>query len=140
MVDICNLIEKRKIISKAHFFRYVKRALPNDNEYIREHLDSSRDLMIIIESFVPTDEYLHELREYFSSYGVRYACKYSHEKSFDYILIEFADYGISKRRILLKELNVFFQIKSIVFFSINLIIFMAKNLILLNVQYGIRII
>jgi len=50
--------------------------------------------MITVDSFVPTDKYLDDLREYFSSYGMLYACKYAHEKAFDYILIEFADYGI----------------------------------------------
>jgi len=49
--------------------------------------------MIIIDSLKIDEEFLKELREYFSSYGAVYACKYCHEANFDYILVEFADYG-----------------------------------------------
>ena len=49
--------------------------------------------MIIVDSLNIDEEFLKDLREYFSSYGTVYACKYCHETNFDYILVEFADYG-----------------------------------------------
>lgn len=49
--------------------------------------------MIIMESIDTDEQFLRDLREYFSSYGALYACKYCHETNFNYILVEFADYG-----------------------------------------------
>ncbi len=78
----------------------MKRALPYDAEYPREHIESTRDLMIVIDSINTDEEFLKDLREYFSSYGTLYACKYCHEANFDYILVEFADFGKRKNKIL----------------------------------------
>jgi len=49
--------------------------------------------MIVINSNPTDEQFLLDLREYFSSYGTVYACKYCHETNFDYILVEFADFG-----------------------------------------------
>ncbi len=77
-------------------YRYVKRALPIDDEHPRERFETTRDLMIVT-NFDPKNsddqEFLQKLRNYFSSYGSVYACKYCREKYFDYILVEFADKG-----------------------------------------------
>ena len=44
------------------------------------------------------EEFLSKLRDYFSSYGPLYACKYCHEINFRYILVEFADKGKQERK------------------------------------------
>jgi hypothetical protein len=80
-------------------YRYVKRALPTDDEHPRERFETTRDLMIVIDFDTENcdkEEFLKELRAYFSSYGQLYACKYCHETNFDYILVEFADKGKRK--------------------------------------------
>lgn len=83
---------------------------------------------MIINDFLDIDDnFLKELREYFSSYGTIYACKYCHETNFDYFLVEFADFGklnFSKADLAYPS---FFQIKSIGLFSINHIILINKN-------------
>ena len=73
--------------------RYVKRAIPFDAEHPREHIESTRDLMIVIDCLTVDELFLKELREYFSSYGTLYACKCCREETFEYILVEFADPG-----------------------------------------------
>ena len=73
--------------------RFVKRALPFDAEHPREHIESTRDLMIIIDTLNVDELFFKELREYFSSYGTLYACKCCREDNFEYILVEFADFG-----------------------------------------------
>ncbi|CAF4631084.1 unnamed protein product [Rotaria magnacalcarata] len=73
---------------------YVKRALPVDDEHPRERFETTRDLMVVIDfgdTICDEKEFLSELRDYFSSYGTLYACKYCQEKNFRYILVEFAD-------------------------------------------------
>ncbi|CAF3156599.1 unnamed protein product, partial [Rotaria sp. Silwood2] len=85
---------------------YVKRAIPFNAEYPREHIDSSRDIMIVIDSINVDEQFLKDLREYFSSYGTLYACKYCHEANFDYILVEFADYD-QVDRIIFDKLDYF---------------------------------
>lgn len=52
--------------------------------------------MILSQFLQPDQDFLQELREYFSSYGTVYACKYCRETNFDYFLVEFADYGKSE--------------------------------------------
>lgn len=49
--------------------------------------------MIVLDSLNADEQFLKDLREYFSSYGTLYACKYCRETNFDYVLVEFADYG-----------------------------------------------
>ncbi len=87
-----------------NLFRYVKRALPVDDEHPRERFETTRDLMIVMDlaDHIHYDEqFLTELRDYFSSYGILYACKYCHETNFDYILVQFSEKG--KKKILKKE-------------------------------------
>jgi len=62
--------------------------------------------MIVNDSLNIDEEFLKTLREYFSSYGTLYACKYCHEENFNYILVEFADFG--KRKYKSKQKNFFF--------------------------------
>lgn len=55
--------------------------------------------MIVIDSdneIFKQADFLQQLREYFSTYGRIYACKYQHEANFDYILVEFTDRGKRK--------------------------------------------
>ena len=75
-------------------FRFVKRSLPIDDEHPRERFEHTRLLMIVADT--ADQRFLAEVREYFSSYGEIYACKYSHERNFSYIQIEFHDKGKSK--------------------------------------------
>jgi hypothetical protein len=56
-------------------------------------------MMIVIDSFDIDEQFLKDLREYFSSYGTLYACKCCHEENFDYILVEFADFGNKQKAI-----------------------------------------
>ncbi|UJR25901.1 hypothetical protein I4U23_007249 [Adineta vaga] len=91
MVDNC-ISARPHYLDNRHL--YVKRALPIDDDHPRERYETSRDLMIVIHSddeVYKQPEFLLELREYFSSYGRLYACKYCHEENFDYILVEFSD-------------------------------------------------
>ena len=77
-------------------FRYVKRALPIDEDHPRERFDTTRDLMVVIDfedKNYNNQQFLTKLRHYFSSYGRVYGCNYCHETNFDYILVEFADKG-----------------------------------------------
>ncbi|CAF0800352.1 unnamed protein product [Rotaria sp. Silwood1] len=91
MVDAC-MKSRPHHLDGRHL--YVKRALPIDDEHPRERFETTRDLMIIIDfdnKNYNDKEFLTQLREYFSSYGTLYACKYCHETYFNYILVEFAD-------------------------------------------------
>ncbi len=75
--------------------------MPIDAEHPRERFETTRDLMIVIDFDNKTcddQQFLSQLREYFSSYGPLYACKYDHETNFTYILVQFADTGKSKRK------------------------------------------
>lgn len=49
--------------------------------------------MILADSMNVNEQFLKDLREYFSTYGTLYACKCCHQADLDYILVEFADYG-----------------------------------------------
>jgi hypothetical protein len=73
--------------------------LPVDPDHPRERFDTSRDLMIVydLNNKNNNEQFLSELRNYFSSYGTIYACKYCHEANFDYILVEFADIGKQRK-------------------------------------------
>ncbi|CAF1155133.1 unnamed protein product [Adineta steineri] len=108
---------------------YVKRALPFDPEYPNEHMNSIRDIMIICNSLDIDEEYLKNLREYFSSYGVVYACKLCHETNYDYILVEFADYDQVDRIILDKPHHFNNQ-------ELNLMKCIATNKKLMNIKYS----
>lgn len=110
-------------------FRYVKRALPFDSEHPRDHIESTRDLMIIIDCLHIDKTFLKDLREYFSSYGLVYACKCCRDEHFEYILVEFADFGKTRPPPIKLPLFSSSQIKSIELFLINLIISMIKNYI-----------
>ena len=83
---------ERFLASPLPLLRHVKRALPYDWEYPRERFESTRDVMIVVD-FTPDEQFLRDLRHYFSSYGPVYACKRCHETDLDYILVEFADPG-----------------------------------------------
>lgn len=81
-------------------FRYVKRALPVDDEHPRERFETTRDLMIVIDfdnKNINEQQFLNQLREYFATYGILYNCKVCHAKNFDYILVEFGEKGKIKR-------------------------------------------
>jgi hypothetical protein len=78
---------------RSNLIRYVRRTLLNNPQSPREHLDSSRDLMILLEDRSNDESFLVSLRDYFAFYGHVYACKYNVDLSFPYILVEFADYG-----------------------------------------------
>jgi hypothetical protein len=99
MVNICKNSFFFYIYLKIIFidlFRYVKRALPVDDEHPRERFETTRDLMILIDfdnKHCNEEQFLDQLREYFSAYGTLYACKLCHEANFDYILVEFGDKG-----------------------------------------------
>lgn len=126
MVVICKKSnEKYLFFDKDIICRYVKRALPFDVEHPREHIESTRDLMIINDCLNVDELFLKELREYFSFYGTLYACKCCRDENFEYILVEFADFG--KINSHLPPSILFSQIKSIVSFLINLIISTIKN-------------
>ncbi|CAF1154118.1 unnamed protein product [Adineta ricciae] len=91
MVDNC-ISNGPHYLDERHL--YVKRALPIDDDHPRERFETTRDLMVVIDSddeIFKQADFLQQLREYFSSYGRIYACKYQHEANFDYILVEFAD-------------------------------------------------
>jgi len=90
-VDRCMLNRPHRL--RGHYL-YVKRSLPHNVEHPREHFDSVRDLIVTVDSQPADNEkFLRDLREYFSAYGLLYACKYCHETTnFNCILIEFADY------------------------------------------------
>jgi hypothetical protein len=129
-------------------YRYVKRAIPFDPEYPREHIDSTRDLMIIADSLNDDEEFLKDLREYFSSYGALYACKYCHEANFNYILVEFADFGNRKTKpnISIRKIFFFFldQVDRIIldkphYFNkqeLNVLKYTQSNKILMNIKYS----
>ena len=94
MVAMCTSSSSReRFRGYLSFSSYVKRGFPYSAEHPREHLESVRDLMIVLDSNEHDEELLQDLRTYFSSYGLLYACKYCHESSFDYVLVEFADHG-----------------------------------------------
>lgn len=79
-----------------NFFRYVKRALPTDDDHPRERFETTRDLMVAINFDDPNctkREFVTQLRDYFLTYGQLYDCKICHETNFDYILVQFADKG-----------------------------------------------
>ena len=80
-------------------FRYVKRALPIDDEHPRERFETTRDLMVVLDfcdNNYNDEQFLSEVRDYFSIYGKIYACKYCNKQNFRYILVEFADKGKKK--------------------------------------------
>ncbi|CAF0934534.1 unnamed protein product [Rotaria sordida] len=110
---------------------YVKRAIPYNAEYPREHIDSSRDIMIVIDSINVDELSLKDLREYFSSYGTLYACKYCHEANFDYILVEFADYD-QVDRIILDKPHYFNK------HELNIMKYIAANKILMSLKYSTK--
>ena len=64
--------------------------------------------MIVVDSIHVDEQLLKDLREYFLSYGALYASKYCHEANFDYILVEFADYGKSESKN--KNENLYFKV------------------------------
>lgn len=73
--------------------------MPVDDEHPRERFETTRDLMIVVDfedKIHDENQFLSDLRQYFSSYGRMYACKYCYEKNFKYILLEFADKGNGK--------------------------------------------
>ena len=79
-------------------FSYVRRSLPHNVDDPREHFLSVRDLLVTAEPATDDENFLRDLREYFSVYGPLYACKYCAETTkSNYILIEFADYGQRRR-------------------------------------------
>ena len=101
-VDDCNIYSSPWMMrstsrsSCLDYFRYVKRALPLDDEHPREHIEASKCLMILLdfsEEIFDDPAFQSGLSEYFASYGKFYSCKYCHEKNFDYVLIEFDDRG-----------------------------------------------
>ncbi|CAF3457158.1 unnamed protein product [Rotaria sp. Silwood1] len=108
---------------------YVKRAIQFNADYPREHIDSSRDLMIVVDSINVDEKFLKGLREYFSSYGTLYACKYCHEVNFDYILVEFADYD-QVDRIILDKPHYFND------YELNVMKCISANKILMNKKYS----
>jgi hypothetical protein len=65
--------------------------------------------MIVNDSENTTEEFLNELRKYFSSYGTVYACKYCQEENFNYILVEFGDFGKWKKTKSFKSSKFFFS-------------------------------
>ncbi|CAF3587698.1 unnamed protein product [Rotaria socialis] len=108
---------------------YVKRAVPYTDDNPREHIDTTRDLLIVVDSINVDEHFLKCLREYFSSYGTLYACKYCHEANFDYILVEFADYDQVDRIILDKP--HYFNEK-----PLNIMKCTSTNKILMNIKYA----
>lgn len=81
-------------------FRYIKRALPNDDEHPRERFELTAELMIVIdfdESISQNKQFLIDLQSYFSTYGQMQDCEYRDDKHFTYIFIQFSDYGKTKR-------------------------------------------
>lgn len=112
-------------------FRYVKRALPVDDEHPRERFETTRDLMIVLgcdDSRWQDQYFLAELRNYFADYGRVYGCNYCQEKNFKYILVEFADKGKIPRFATTKSnVSSSIKIKSIELFSISLIFTMKLN-------------
>jgi hypothetical protein len=85
--------------------------LPIDAEHPRERFETTRDLMIIIDfndKNYNNQQFLNKLRDYFSSYGRIYACKYCHETNFHYILVEFGDKGKRQTKKSYYKLEYFF--------------------------------
>lgn len=131
----------------------MKRAIPYDAEYPREHIDSTRDLMIVVENLNVDEKFLKDLRDYFSSYGILYACKYCHEENFNYIFVEFADFGKktkTKTNFLLIHKNQCFspidQVDRIIldkphYFNnqqLNVMKCLANNKTLMNIKYSLK--
>ncbi|CAF1169629.1 unnamed protein product [Adineta ricciae] len=110
-------------------YLHVKRAIPYTAEYPQEHIELSRDIMIISDFLDIDDNFLKELREYFSSYGTIYACKYCHEANFDYFLVEFADYD-QVDRVILDKPHYFNQQE------LQLMKYIATNKTLMNIKYS----
>jgi hypothetical protein len=75
-------------------FRYVKRALPIDDEHPRERFETATDLMIVTD--VQSQKFLNGVQAYFSYYGKIYDCEYRQERNFDYLYIRFGDIGNQK--------------------------------------------
>lgn len=125
-------------------FRYVKRALPYDAEHPRDHIESTRDLMIIIDCLHIDETFLKDLRIYFSSYGILYACKCCRDEHFDYILVEFADFGKQNSISLTFILVVSDQVDRIIldkphYFNdqeLHIMKLTSSNRILMNIKYS----
>jgi hypothetical protein len=101
----------------------------------------------MIVDFINTDEeFLNDLREYFSSYGTLYACKYCHETNFDYILVEFADFGNRKKQRIKRKTEFFFldQVDRIILdkphyinkHELHVMKCIQSNKILMNIKYS----
>ncbi|UJR23002.1 hypothetical protein I4U23_026028 [Adineta vaga] len=108
---------------------HVKRALPFSTEHPQEHIEITRDIMIISDFLEIDEDFLKELRAYFSSYGPIYACKYCHETNFDYFLVEFADYDQVDRIILDKP--HYFNRK-----ELHIMKCIPSNKTLMNIKYS----
>ena len=79
------------------FFRYVKRSLPFDAEHPRERFEATEELMIVI-NFEPSQTFLDELTNFFSSYGKIEDVRYKFAKNFRFVLLKFTDRGKKKRK------------------------------------------
>ncbi|CAF2718457.1 unnamed protein product [Rotaria sp. Silwood2] len=131
MVDACMKSRPHHLDSR-HL--YVKRALPLDDEHPRERFETTRDLMIIIDfdnKNCNEKDFLNQLREYFSSYGTLYACKYCHETYFNYILVEFADKD-QVDRIILDKPHYYYE------HQLNVMKRIPSNIEIMNTKYSLN--